>query len=237
MENLPLKRKLLILDCNGLLWSSQRAKYVPQIRNNHGVYYIRGNIYFERLGLHRFLSRCFQIFDVAIWTCASPARMELMVKTIFTEDEQYRFKFIWDQSCTIDSSILKLDGSCHVMFKDLNRVWQRYSDIYDDSNTILIDDSPMKTFLNPSETALHPPSLKFGDCTDTFLPNILWPFLEKLSCARDVRWFLAINMPKWSLKNWHFDRKDNVEIYERLKKNGLWSCDQNHQSLYTQSLM
>jgi len=211
------KKKLLILDCNGMLWSSQKATSVPRVKNNHGVYYIQGSIYFERLKLHEFLARCFQVFDVAIWTCAQKRRMDAMKETIFTEDEQYQFKFVWDQSMTMNSWVRRPDGACNVMMKNLGDVWSRYMGEYDDTNTILIEDSPTKAFMNPSRTALHPPTFEFGDCTDRFLLDILWPFLERLSVARDMRRFLAINMPKWSAKNLEFDKKHNVEIYENLR--------------------
>ena len=217
-----LKRKLLILDCNGLLWSSKRAKHAlqpGQSSSQHGVHQIQNAIYFERLGLHQFLARCFERFDVAIWTCAGKARTNAMVETIFTEEERNKFKFVWDNSFTTDSRVLKSDGSCNVMLKNLRMVWeaQRYAGFYDDSNTILIDDSPVKTFINPDFTSLFPTPFKFGDCEDTFLPHILWPLLLKLSLALDVRRFLQINTPKWSLKNCKYDERINSEVYATMK--------------------
>src|SRR5450759_5010904 len=159
MGNLVLlRRKLLILDLNGLLWSSKRAKHAlqpEQPSSQHGVHQIQDIIYFERLGLHQFLARCFGRFDVAIWTCAVKARTNAMVQTIFTKEERNKFKFVWDNSFTTDSRVLKSDGSCNVMLKNLRMVWeaQRYAGLYDDSNTILIDDSLVKTFINPDFTS------------------------------------------------------------------------------------
>ena len=221
----PIRRKLLVFDCNGLLWSCKTARD-PSTRSlsqeEHkaaGVHCIHSMIYFERLRLHQFLSDCFDKFDVAIWTCAGKRRTDAMVEAIFSEDERAKFKFIWDQSQIIDSGILRSDGNCNVMFKSLKRIWEHkeYVGLYDDSNTVLIDDSPLKSFLNPDFTSLHPSSFKFGDCKDTFLPDILWPLLEKLSLAQDVRRFLKLNMPKWSLKTCQLDQKSNHEQYALIK--------------------
>ena len=197
-----IKRKLLILDCNGLLWGSTKATVPRRLErtfSKDGIHFITHYIYYERLGLHRFLSHCFEKFDIAIWTCAGKTRTNHMVDTIFTEDERRQFKFIWDQSYTTDSRVERDDVKCNVMLKDLTQVWDHkiYHGIYDDTNTILVDDSPIKTFVNPTCTALYPSTFQFGDSKDTFLLDILWPLLDKLSYAIDVRQFLNINMPKW----------------------------------------
>jgi hypothetical protein len=189
-----------------------------QPTSQHGVHYIHGNVYFERLQLQKFLSLCFEKFDVAIWTCAAKRRTDAMVETIFTEEERNKFKFIWDQSYTSNTQVLRPDGRCDVMLKDLQKVWvHKFPDVYDDSNTILIDDSPLKTFVNPDFTTLYPTPFKFGDCEDVFLLQILWPLLEKLSCAIDVRRFLQINMPKWSSKNLKADMETNAETYAMMR--------------------
>jgi hypothetical protein len=141
------------------------------------------------------------------------------VHTIFTQDELQNFKFIWDGSHCSDSTVPRDDINCNVLLKDLGLVWEhKFLGVYDDSNTILIDVSPMKTFKNPEYTSLFPPIFKFGDCRDTFLIHILWPLLHKLSFAVDVRRFLWINTPKWSLKNSELDRKNHADVYVALKK-------------------
>ena len=187
-------RKLLILDLNGVLVSYTSAKHQPRqskkiTYGQHGIHYIANKVYFARMRLHQFLAHCFERFDVAIWTCVGTPRTDAMVKGIFTEEEQKKFKFIWDSSRTMDSKVRRRDGHFNVMFKDLTTVWNtpEFVGLYDDSNTVLIDDSPLKTFLNPDFTSLYPTPLKFGDCKDTFLPDILWPLLQKLSLARDVK--------------------------------------------------
>ena len=143
-----------------------------------------------------------------------------MVRIIFTKEERNKFKFIWDQSRIVDSNVPRLDARCNIMLKDLTTVWNtpEFVGVYDDSNTVLIDDSPIKTFVNPRFTSLYPTTFKFGDCEDTFLPDILWPFLQKLSLAQDVKRFLQLNMPKWSLRNQKVDEEKNVAAYAALCK-------------------
>ena len=166
MEQQLIRRKLLVLDCNGLLWGSQPAK-VPRRRerivSKDGIHFITHHIYYERLKLHQFLALCFQKFDVAIWTCAGKVRTDAMVDTIFTEEERRECGFIWNQNNTLDSGVQKDDVKCNVFLKDLRRIWrhQIYNGVYNDTNTILIDDSPMKAWVNPTFTALFPTTFQF----------------------------------------------------------------------------
>ena len=233
-----IKRKLLILDCNGLLWGSRPAK-VPQRPGNtmskNGIHFIGYHIYYERLRLHQFLSLCFAKFDVAIWTCAGKARTNAMVDTIFTEEERRQFKFIWNQSMTTDSGVERDDVKCNVFLKDLRQVWKHriYNGVYDDTNTILIDDSPIKAFVNPTFTGLFPTTFQFGDSKDTFLLDILWPLLDKLSCAIDVQRFLRINTPKWSSKNERIQLRHQSEAYEMLQIKYKWSKPKPSVPTYT----
>ena len=226
IDNPPVKRKLVILEGSGVLWSSRKEKTAPSpgtsSSRNHVHHIKNGNadlLLFERLRLHQFLAKCFEIFDVAIWTSVGPTYTQTIVQTIFTQDELSKFKFIWDGSHCSDSTVPRDDMNCNVLLKDLRLVWvDKFPGVYDDSNTILIDVSPMKTFQNPEFTSLYPPIFKFGDCTDTFLIHILWPLLHKLSFAVDVRRFISINMPKWSLKNSELDRKKHADLYVALKE-------------------
>ena len=73
------RRKLLILDCNGLLWGAKTTKVPRQVvLSKDGVHYINHYVYYERQGLHQFLALCFEQFDVAIWTCAGMARTNVI---------------------------------------------------------------------------------------------------------------------------------------------------------------
>ena len=93
-ENPLVKRKLLILDCNGLLCSSRKATEPPlpgRPSSQDGVHHINiGNVnflFFERLHLHQFLAKCFDSFDVAVWTSVGKSMTQTIVQTIFTQAE------------------------------------------------------------------------------------------------------------------------------------------------------
>lgn len=65
---------------------------------------------------------------------------------------------------------------------------------YNESNTLLIDDSPYKALLNPQHTAIFPHSFKF-DRSDNSLGagGDLKVYLERLSSAENVQNFIEQN--------------------------------------------
>ena len=219
-----MTRKLLILDCNGVMWTSKKAKEPPRpdlpSTTGQGVHYIDGNIFCERMRLKKFLSLCFEKFDVAIWTCAGKTQTEALVQTIFTEEERSQFKFIWHERYTTNSGILRPDGKRNWTLKNLGTIWDdTHRGVYDDTNTLLIDDSPFKAYpqSEDSHCFIHLP-LNFGDFQDTFLIDILWPLLDRLSRAIDVKLFLLVNQPKWSTMNEINDMVINIQVYDQLGK-------------------
>jgi hypothetical protein len=142
-----------------------------------------------------------------------------ILEMIFSEEELKKFKFVWGQYHLASTKVLRPDGNGLLMVKDLRVVWDvLYSGVYNHTNTVLIDHFPMVTFINPTWTCLYPTKFKFGDCTDYFLLDIFWPLLQKLSCAIDVRRFLSINTPKWSLKNYFLDQRKYAQTYALLNR-------------------
>lgn len=79
----------------------------------------------------------------------------------------------------------------------MSTIWEEFGDLYDESNTLLIDASPYKAILNPLRTALYANPYKF-DVADDFLLTLLWPVLDKMPYCCDVRLFLRWNKPNWS---------------------------------------
>ena len=212
------KRKLLVLDLNGVLWDTLRYKNnVPsrdlqQLQQNGngprmhwGQSYGCVYVYTERPGLRLFLEYAFAYFDVGIWTCAGIVRATHMMSLLFDEETRGRFKFIYTQEFTRDSHIQRPDitsGKANILFKDLRRVWSKFEDLYDVTNTILVDDSPAKSFVNPEHTTLYVPQYRATNKNnDAFLLEILWPYLSKVEQACDVHQFMKMNTPKWSIVN------------------------------------
>ncbi|XP_059276764.1 uncharacterized protein LOC132030971 [Lycium ferocissimum] len=83
-----------------------------------------------------------------------------------------KFLFIWCQDeCTKIGDTFGKDKFGFTVkpafFKELKKVWSIHTK-YDVSNTLLVDDSPYKAFLNPAHTAIFPHSYQ-GNWSDTCL--------------------------------------------------------------------
>ena len=161
-------------------------------------------LYRPQPGLHNFMWNIFSLFDVAIFTCAGRPKGQKMINMLFNKEEQEKFKYIFYQEDTQATTIYRtdvMDREAFVLFKDCRNVWAKLGDQYDEGNTLLIDDSPTKAFVNPAWTALFPDPFKYDDTEDSFLMNILLPYLWGLEGAYDVSCYLLNHSPKWSLLN------------------------------------
>ncbi|CAA3014696.1 Hypothetical predicted protein [Olea europaea subsp. europaea] len=91
-----------------------------------------------------------------------------------------KLAFVWGQEECIDSGfhcLRKVEKPLYL--KDLNRLWEKkFLDLpwrrgqYSSSNTLLIDDEPHTSLLNPPNTAIFPRPYKRHDSKDTFLGQI-----------------------------------------------------------------
>lgn len=223
----PRRRILLILDLNGTLVRTKHRNRRPTLADPPLPVpeYKDGNfLYFVRPGLHKFLSRCFDHFDVAIWTSASPSIAKITVNTVLTVDEVQKLKFCWDNDHAIDCESRNpyLRGrDVAISLKDLRCVWRKFGDLYDDTNTVLVDDSPYKQFINPDYTGLFASTFQHDredGIVDDFLLGLLWPCLKRLSSSTDVRYFLAYSEPLWSKCYMAIDKRQRRDIYALLKK-------------------
>lgn len=222
----PNQRYLIILDLNGVLLSSE---YVGKNDKRKEELVGRGHVtdgrfvYFIRPGLHSFLELLFKSFDVGIWTCAKERKTADIMTTVFTKEERNQFVFVYDQSNTAKLASphpYKKAGDSPIFIKHLPSLYSVY-DSYHAKNTLLIDDSPYKTYLNPPFTSLFPPSLATGEVEsqeDVFLMGMLWPVLEKLRDARDLQLFLKHNEPWWSRGKARFEKKEFPDIYTIIKR-------------------
>jgi hypothetical protein len=143
------------------------------------------------------------------------------METIFTEDERRQFKFVFTQEKTYNTGIQRpdiTDGKANILLKNCRAIYEDFDGVYQDTNTVLIDDSPIKAMANPQFTSLFPSSFHHVNVQDNFLMKILLPFLKGLATAFDVRCYLELNTPMWSLENEARDKKANALIYEQIKK-------------------
>ncbi|CDP08406.1 unnamed protein product [Coffea canephora] len=144
-------KKLLILDLNGVVMANALGR-----RTRNRDFNFRPHCF-------AFLQFCFSYFDVAVWSSKQRHNIEPVLESLSTllkQNIKDKLIFVWDQSrCIVAKTRLKENADKKVMFKELKSVWADYRS-YNSSNTILVDDSPYKSFINSISIPDHP--IAFG---------------------------------------------------------------------------
>ncbi|CAH9139234.1 unnamed protein product [Cuscuta epithymum] len=145
------RKKLLILDVNGLLAAVDRLTSAGRV--SYSVT--------KRPFCDDFLHFCFERFDVAIWSSRIKKNLDPIVDDMFG-DLKGKLVFCWDMSyCTRTKFKTLEDKYKPIVFKELwkvrdsgfpNQPWPK--GYYNESNTLLLDDSPYKALLNPVEAVI-----------------------------------------------------------------------------------
>ncbi|RXH69194.1 hypothetical protein DVH24_036978 [Malus domestica] len=158
------EKKLLILDINGLLADivSPPPKGLPSDIR------IQGRAIFKRPFYLDFLKFCFEHFeDLSHCTATGFRTLENKHKTL--------------------------------VFKELRRIWEKQDPslpwekgAYNESNTVLLDDSPYKALLNPAHTSVFPYPFTFQRGSDTSLGpgGDIRVYLERLAAAENIQEFV-----------------------------------------------
>ncbi|PQM36675.1 uncharacterized protein Pyn_25451 [Prunus yedoensis var. nudiflora] len=149
------KKKLLILDINGLLADivpqefSIPKRYKPDIT-------ISRKAVFKRPFCDDFLQFCFDRFNVGVWSSRTKKNVDMVVDFLLG-DSRHKLLFCWGE--------------------------------YNESNTLLLDDSPYKALRNPANTAIFPYSYECRDRRDASLGpgGKIRSFLEGLAMADNVQ--------------------------------------------------
>ncbi|KAL3813475.1 hypothetical protein ACJIZ3_014743 [Penstemon smallii] len=186
------RRKLLVLDVNGLLANI----VMPAPKDCRGDTHILGRAIFKRPFCDDFLKFCFQNFDVGIWSSRSKRIIDLVVNYLLG-DLKERLLFCWDMFHSTQTGFKTLENSHKpLVCKELRNIWENddpnlpwKKGDYDASNTLLLDDSPYKALLNPLHTAIFPNSYNYKDKDDTSLGKICWfhcILLSELKVASDL---------------------------------------------------
>ncbi|CAN4081635.1 unnamed protein product [Withania somnifera] len=154
-----LRRKLLILDVNGLLADVVNP---PPKDCRPDACFARRAI-FKRPYCNDFLKFCFERFDVGIWSSRSK---KIIVKVVdyLLGSMKHKLLFCWDMSHSTQTMFKTLENKHKpLVCKELSKVWDRYDPNlpwergdYDESNTLLLDDSPYKAMLNPLNHVVGP---------------------------------------------------------------------------------
>ncbi|MED6180124.1 hypothetical protein PIB30_007281 [Stylosanthes scabra] len=167
-----LKQKLLVLDINGLLVDL----VYPPPNDKKPDTIIRGVAVFKRPFYLDFLKFCFERFEVSIWSSRSRRNVEPIVEYLMGEMKN-KLLFCWDCfHCTGTSSKTFEDRHKDLQFKDMKKVWDKQfpnlpweKGYYNESNTLLLDDSPYKALLNPPYTTLFPHTFSYKNKSDNSL--------------------------------------------------------------------
>ncbi|ESQ47385.1 hypothetical protein EUTSA_v10027825mg [Eutrema salsugineum] len=190
-----ISRKLIVLDLNGILADVVYGSNVQRAPDSH----VAGRSVFERPFLGPFLDFCFERFEVGIWSSRRTGLESLIYNILKTYSKKVYFCF--DQGMCTTTRFKTLENSSKPLFlKDLRRVWERVGTCvscgkvkYDESNTLLIDDSPYKALCNPPHTGIFPLPYKYSDHEDSVLAGELLTYLVKLADVDNVQKFVAEN--------------------------------------------
>ncbi|OVA15087.1 NLI interacting factor [Macleaya cordata] len=186
------RRKLLVLDLNGILVDI--VSEVPKGYKAHKQ--IARKALFKRPFCDDFLKFCFENFNVGVWS----SRMKRNVNTVvdfLMEDMKNNLLFCWDQAHCTETGVGTLENRQKpLVLKELKKLWNKHEHslpwekgTYDESNTLLLDDSPYKALRNPPHTAIFPRSYSFQDTEDNSLGpgGDLRVYLEGLVSAENVQ--------------------------------------------------
>ncbi|KAI3762694.1 hypothetical protein L1987_53135 [Smallanthus sonchifolius] len=211
-----LKKKLLVLDVNGLLVdivADPDEAYKPdKIIGSKAV--------FKRPFCDEFLKFCFERFNVGVWTSRTRRNIEQVLKFLAINTQQ--LLFCWDQFHCTQTGFNTIENSGKpLVLKELKKLWEKKDrnlpwdrGVYNESNTIFLDDSPYKALRNPPHTAIFPYSYSYRDTQDNGLgPNgDLRNYLERLAASDNVQKFIEKNpfgqQPiTYDDESWYFYRK------------------------------
>ena len=151
----PEVRYNLLLDLNGTLCDRVRAPYASKSEQNVVMF---------REGVEDFLKYCWQLFEVYFWSCFQKKKMVKIMNKV--EAEMGRFvpsdRLLFQEECIVSKYRNPKNSQKPFFFKDLSIFYRRVP-LANDSNTLLIDDSPLKSlsmtstmlfFLRPFETVM-----------------------------------------------------------------------------------
>ncbi|KAL8471764.1 hypothetical protein ACS0TY_029123 [Phlomoides rotata] len=184
--NPSLKRKLIVLDVNGLLANI----IMPAPKDYKEDVRLLGRAIFKRPFCDDFLKFCFQNFDVGVWSSRSKKIIDRVVEYLLG-DLNDKLLFCWDMSHSTQTGFRTVENIHKpLVFKELKKIWENddpnlpwKNGDYNESNTLLLDDSPYKALLNPLHTAIFPNSYDFKDENDNSLGKFRVNPFPELSIA------------------------------------------------------
>ncbi|KAL3684088.1 hypothetical protein R1sor_002110 [Riccia sorocarpa] len=197
-----LPRKLLILDVEGLLVYVDG--FMERTAKTAAGDAIGSKKVIRRNGVEEFISRCFDLFDLALWTCTDSNALREYMFYLFSEEQYDKLLFKWDHGKALDTSErwTRNNQQIRLLLKPLKTVWERFPN-FNAKNTLLVDIHPFRASANPEDTGIFPVPYT-GSHSDTYLTTVLLPYLEGLSQAFDIREYVREHVLQGSQRPLHF---------------------------------
>lgn len=150
---------------------------------------------YNRPHMREFIEWVHDHFEVGVWSSANTQNTKRLVDYVWGAHVS-KISFIWGQErCSnIGIPVESATKRKHPMFlKELKNVWSQKKKTglarFNQSNTLLIDDSPYKAIRNPANTAIHPRGYTVYEmATDDMLSErgALRVYLEEMSRATSI---------------------------------------------------
>ncbi|KAL3689285.1 hypothetical protein R1sor_015594 [Riccia sorocarpa] len=199
-----LPRKLLILDVEGLLLYAEGFMDKTSRTDCGDLISMGMKAVVRRNGVQAIMSRCLELFDVALWSCCSRNTLWDYTHYLFSGEQYNKFLFRWDYNKALDTKEkwTRDNRQISLLLKPLKAVWERFPD-FNARNTLLVDVNPYRASANPENTGIFPVPY-IGSRSDTYLTSVLLPYLEGLSQAYDIREYVLEHALQGSQRPLHF---------------------------------
>ncbi|KAL3693088.1 hypothetical protein R1sor_006739 [Riccia sorocarpa] len=138
-----LPRKLLILDVEGLLLYAEG--FMDRSSKTDAGDVVGTKKVIRRYGVQEFITRCLELFDVALWTCSDRNLLYDYTHYLFSGEQWDKFLFKWDQGKALDTKErwTRNNREIRLILKPLKTVWERFPD-FNARNTLLLDVHPYR---------------------------------------------------------------------------------------------
>ncbi|KAL3697880.1 hypothetical protein R1sor_011956 [Riccia sorocarpa] len=197
-----LLRTLLILDIEGLLvYAEGFMEKTAKIAAGDAI---GSKKVIRRNDVEGFISRCFDLFDLALWTCTDNNALREYMLYLFSGEQYDKFLFQCDQGEALDTNErwTRNNQQIRLLLKPLKTVWVRFPN-FNARNTLLVDIHPFRASANPEDTSIFPVPYT-GSHSDTYLITVLLPYPEGLSQAFDIREYVREHVLQGSQRPLHF---------------------------------
>ncbi|KAI3926031.1 hypothetical protein MKW98_028167 [Papaver atlanticum] len=207
-------KKLLVLDLNGLLVDVGKRSCT------------------KRPYCDDFLKFCFERFHVGVWSSRTKKNVNKVVDFLMG-DLKENLIFCWDQSHCTETGF-KVIGHWYkpLILKELKKLWNKHEQnlpwekgTFNESNTLLLDDSPYKALCNPLHTGIFPSSYTREDLNDDSLGpgGDIRVYLEGLVEAGNVQKYVErhpFGQPAITHRNpfWCFYRQVHDTVVTKMKQ-------------------